>query len=193
MKEVELKILDMSTMLMPSDSYALVLEEKEEAHRKLALIIGALEAQTIRILQMPHRMPRPFTHDLLLDLLHEEGMTIIKSVIYDVKDGVYYSYLYIMRADASVFKMDARTTDAISLSLRDKFPIYVYEDLLERERLQDVMREGMYSMSVNSVDMDLLQQALSEAVSREDYEAASRLRDEIRRRELDGEKKNHKK
>lgn len=185
MKEIELRVLNMSTMLKPSDSYALVLEEKEEGHRKLALIIGPLEAQAIRIVQMPYRMPRPFTHDLMLNILHEEGMVITKSVIYEVKDGVYYSFLYIMRSDGTVFKMDARTTDAISLSLRDKFPVYVYEDILNREMLNDVMRDGMYSMSVNSVDTELLKQALSEAIGREDYEAASKLRDEIKRRELE--------
>lgn len=183
MKEIELKVLDMSTMLKPSDSYALVLEEKEGGHRKLALIIGVLEAQVIRIAQMPYRMPRPFTHDLISDILHEEGMSISKAVIYEVKDGVYYSYLYIVRADGSEFKMDARTTDAIALSLRNKFPIYVYEDILEREMLRDVMTEGMYSLTINSVDTDLLKKALKDAVNREDYESASKLRDEIKRRE----------
>lgn len=183
MKEVELKYLDMSTVLKPSDAYAVVLEEIGGEHRRLALIIGTWEAQAIRVVQMPYRMPRPFTHDLILDILHEEGMFIRKALIYEVKDGVYYSYLYITRSDNTEFKIDARTTDVISLSLRKMFPIYVYEDILEREKLRDLMSDQTFGLTVNSVDMKMLKTALEEAVSREDYETASQLRDEIKRRE----------
>lgn len=183
MKEIELKYVEMSTVLKPSDSYAIVLEEVEGEHRQLALIIGTWEAQAIRIVELPYRMPRPFTHDLILDILSHEGMYISKAVIYDVKEGIYYSYLYIVRADNTEFKVDARTTDAISLSLRSKFPLYIYERILEREKLRAFLPDGSYEFTINSADTDMLRYALDDAVSREDYERASQLRDEIRRRE----------
>lgn len=63
------------------------------------------------------------------------------------------------------------------------FPIYVYEDILEREKLRDLMSDQTFGLTVNSVDMKMLKTALEEAVSREDYETASQLRDEIKRRE----------
>ena len=183
MKEIELKYVEMSTVLKPSDSYAIVLEEVEGEHRQLALIIGTWEAQAIRIVELPYRMPRPFTHDLILDILSHEGMYISKAVIYDVKEGIYYSYLYIVRADNTEFKVDARTTDAISLSLRSKFPLYIYEHILEHEKLRAFLPDGSYEFTINSADTDMLRYALDDAVSREDYERASQLRDEIRRRE----------
>ena len=186
MKEIELKYVEMSTVLKPSDSYAIVLEEVEGEHRQLALIIGTWEAQAIRIVELPYRMPRPFTHDLILDILSHEGMYISKAVIYDVKEGIYYSYLYIVRADNTEFKVDARTTDAISLSLRSKFPLYIYEHILEREKLRAFLPDGSYEFTINSADTDMLKYALEDAVSREDYERASQLRDEIRRREKNG-------
>lgn len=186
MKEIELRYVEMSTVLKPSDSYAIVLEEVGGKHRQLALIIGTWEALAIRIVELPYRMPRPFTHDLILDILSQEGMYISKAVIYDVKEGIYYSYLYIVRSDNTEFKVDARTTDAISLSLRSKFPIYIYEHILEREKLRAFLSDGSCEFTINSADTDMLKYALEDAVSREDYERASQLRDEIRRREKNG-------
>ena len=107
-----------------------------------------------------------------------------KGVIYEVKDGIYYTYLYIRRFDGELEIVDSRTSDAIILSLRAGFPLYVYEDLLEREQLRNVSADGSrYSVTMNSVDMGMLKRAMDEAVACEDYERASLLRDEIRRRE----------
>ena len=129
MNEIEIKVLDMSAVLKPSDSFALVLEELGGHFRKLALIIGKQEAQAIKMGQMSYTPPRPFTHDLMLAVMKEGGLTPVKGLIYEVKDGIYSSYLYVQREDGTEFQVDARTTDVISLALRKKFPLYVYEDM----------------------------------------------------------------
>lgn len=191
MKEVELKILDMSSVLKPSDSFALVLEEVGGEERKLALIIGAVEAQGIKMAEMHYRPPRPFTHDLLLNVMAVGRLQCLKGVIYQVKNGIYSTYLYIRRADGEVDVVDARTSDAIVLSLRAGFPLYVYEDILEKEHLRNISSDGScYTMSINSVDIDMLKRAMDEAVQCEDYERASQLRDEIRKRENEENNKN---
>lgn len=187
MKEIELKMLDMSTVLRPSNSFALVLEEVGGEKRKLALIIGAAEAQSIKMGELSYSPPRPFTHDLMLSVIKAGGMQCVKGVIYEVKNGIYYSYLYIRRADGEMEVLDARTSDVIALSLRADFPLYVYEDVLEREQLRNISMDGStYTLTVNSVDLDTLKKAMEEAVSVEDYERASQLRDEIRKRENEG-------
>lgn len=187
MKEIELKMLDMSTVLRPSNSFALVLEEVGGEKRKLALIIGAAEAQSIKMGELSYSPPRPFTHDLMLSVIKAGGMQCVKGVIYEVKNGIYYSYLYIRRADGEMEVLDARTSDVIALSLRADFPLYVYEDILEREQLRNISMDGStYTLTVNSVDLDTLKKAMEEAVSVEDYERASQLRDEIRKRENEG-------
>lgn len=184
MNEVEVKVLDMSAVLRPSDAFALVLEELGGRFRKLALIIGKQEAQAIKMGQMSYTPPRPFTHDLMLAVMKEGGLTPVKGLIYNVKDGIYSSYLYVQRADGTEFQVDARTTDVISLALRKKFPMYVYEDILEREQLRNISPDGLtYSVPVNTIDLESLKKAMAEAVEKEDYERASLLRDEIRRRE----------
>jgi hypothetical protein len=189
MNEIEIKVLDMSAVLRPSEAFALVLEELGGHFRKLALIIGKQEAQAIKMGLMSYTPPRPFTHDLMLAVMKEGGLIPVKGLIYEVKDGIYSSYLYVQRADGTEFQVDARTTDVISLALRKKFPLYVYEDILEREQLRNISPDGStYTVSVNTIDLDSLKKAMAEAVEQEDYERASQLRDEIRKRE--GKEKN---
>ena len=163
----------MSAVLKPSDSFALVLEELGGHFRKLALIIGKQEAQAIKMGQMSYTPPRPFTHDLMLAVMKEGGLTPVKGLIYEVKDGIYSSYLYVQRED------------------RKKFPLYVYEDILEKEQLRNISPDGStYTVSVNTIDLESLKKAMAEAVEQEDYERASQLRDEIRKREGKGKNTN---
>lgn len=182
MDEVELKIHDMSSTLQPADAYALVLEEIN-GNRKLPIIIGALEAQAIRVVMMGYKTPRPLTHDLFLTLTMEIGAKLKKVLIYKVKDGVYYSYLFIENEGKQI-KIDSRTSDAIALALRCECPIYTTNEIMESEQLQDMGTKG-FTVSVNVVDLKLLKEALAKAVEEENYEQASHLRDEIIRREAE--------
>ena len=116
MDEIELKVHDMSSTLQPADAYALVLEEVN-GNRKLPIIIGSLEAQAIKVVMMGYKMPRPLTHDLFLTVTKELGTALKKVLIYKVKDGVYYSYLFLEK-EGEVFKIDSRTSDAIALAMR---------------------------------------------------------------------------
>lgn len=174
----------MSSTLQPADAYALVLEEVD-GDRKLPIIIGALEAQAIKIVMMEYKMPRPLTHDLFLTLLKELGANLKKVLIYKVKDGVFYSYLFLEK-DEKEIKIDSRTSDAIALAMRWGCPIYTTAEIIESEQLHE---EGntAFSVNVNVVDLKVLREALAKAVEEENYEQASRLRDEIKRREQEEE------
>ena len=179
MREIELKIHDMSSTLHPADAYALVLEEKEGG-RKLPIIIGHLEAQAIKVMMLKYQPPRPLTHDLFKDLTGQLGVTMTKMLIYKAKGGVFYSYLYFDK-DGEELKIDARTSDAVALALRYRCPMYATEDVLISEHLHD-LGEGKFSVPITSVSLQMLEEALALAIEKEDYEQASHLRDEIRRR-----------
>ena len=178
MDEIELKVHDMSSTLQPADAYALVLEEVN-GNRKLPIIIGSLEAQAIKVVMMGYKMPRPLTHDLFLTVTKELGTALKKVLIYKVKDGVYYSYLFLEK-EGEVFKIDSRTSDAIALA------IYTTDEIMESEQLHEVGSTA-FSVNVNTVDVVMLKEALSKAIEEENYEQASRLRDEIKRREQEEE------
>ena len=184
MDEVELKVHDMSSILQPADAYALVLEEVN-GERKLPIIIGAVEAQAIKVEMMEYKLPRPLTHDLFLTLMKEVGIELKKVLIYKVKDGVYYSYLFIDK-EGQKLKMDSRTSDAIALAMRYGCPIYTTDEIIESEQLIEA-GDKAFSVKVNMLSLDMLKGSLAKAVEEEDYEQASRLRDEIRRREMEAE------
>lgn len=179
MKEVELKIHDMSSTLYPADAYALVLEEVDGG-RKLPIIIGHMEAQAIKVMMVKYLPPRPLTHDLFLTVTRQFGIELKKILIYKAKDGVFYSYLYYDK-DGEECKIDSRTSDAIALALRYKCPMYTTEDIMETEHLHD-LGEGKFSVPITSVSVELLEDALQKAIDKEDYETASQIRDEIRKR-----------
>ena len=179
MKEVELKIHDMSSTLYPADAYALVLEEVDGG-RKLPIIIGHMEAQAIKVMMVKYLPPRPLTHDLFITVTRQFGIELKKILIYKAKDGVFYSYLYYDK-DGEEYKIDSRTSDAIALALRYKCPMYTTEDIMETEHLHD-LGEGKFSVPITSVSVELLEDALQKAIDKEDYETASQIRDEIRKR-----------
>ena len=179
MREIELKIHDMSSTLHPADAYALVLEEKEGG-RKLPIIIGHLEAQAIKVMMLKYQPPRPLTHDLFKDLTGQLGVTMTKMLIYKAKGGVFYSYLYFDK-DGEELKIDAGNSDAVALALRYRCPMYATEDVIISEHLHD-LGEGKFSVPITSVSLQMLEEALALAIEKEDYEQASHLRDEIRRR-----------
>ena len=176
---VELKIHDMSTTLYPADAYALVLEEVDGG-RKLPVIIGQQEAQAIKVMMMKYQPPRPLTHDLFQTLTMHLGATLKQIVIYKAKDGVFYSYLYFDKEGEEI-KIDARTSDAVALALRYKCPMYTTQSIMESEHLHD-MGEGKFSVPISSVSLQMLEEALQSAFEKEEYEQASQLRDEIRKR-----------
>lgn len=176
---VELKIHDMSTTLYPADAYALVLEEVDGG-RKLPIIIGQQEAQAIKVMMMKYQPPRPLTHDLFPTLTMHLGVTLKQIVIYKAKDGVFYSYLYFDKEGEEI-KIDARTSDAVALALRYKCPMYTTQSIMESEHLHD-MGEGKFSVPISSVSLQMLEEALQSAIEKEEYEQASQLRDEIRKR-----------
>ena len=179
MKEIELKIHDMSTTLHPADAYALVLEEVD-GERKLPIIIGRQEAQAIKVMMVKFVPPRPLTHDLFPTLTAHLGVVLKKILIYKAKDGVFYSYLYFDK-DGEEIRIDSRTSDAVALALRYKCPMYTTEEIMEREHLHD-LGEGKFSVPITSVSMQMLEEALQMAIDNEEYEQASHLRDEIRKR-----------
>lgn len=150
MDEIELKVHDMSSTLQPADAYALVLEEVN-GNRKLPIIIGSLEAQAIKVVMMEYKMPRPLTHDLFLTVTKELGAALKKVLIYKVKDGVYYSYLFLEK-EGEVFKIDSRTSDAIALAMRCGCPVYTTNEIMESEQLHEVGNTA-FSVNVNTVDV----------------------------------------
>lgn len=183
-KKIELQVLNISNSQAQAGAYALVLGEKE-GERQLPIIIGASEAQAMLIELKGIVPPRPLTHNLFASVLEILWVKLMRVLIYRVDNGVFYSYLY-LKADEAIVRIDARTSDAIILALRMKAPILIYEDILNAECLKlggntDPM-DGLAPEQdelLQEDKLEMLNNALQDAVNEENYELAAKLRDQI--------------
>lgn len=201
---VKLTIKGISYSQTQNGAYALILNE-ENGERKLPIVIGAFEAQSIAIaLEKDITPPRPLTHDLFKNFAERFGIVIKQVIIHKLVDGVFYSSI-ICERDRIEEIIDARTSDAIALALRFKAPIFTYKNILDKAGiyLKTAPAPKPLSKDDESVIEDLilgdadspsredysrlsikeLNKMLDEAVKNENYELAARVRDEISKRQ----------
>ena len=175
-------------------AYALLLNEKN-GERKLPIVIGGFEAQSIAVaLEREIRPPRPLTHDLFKNFSDCFEIKIKQVIIHKIVDGVFFSSL-ICERDKIEEIIDSRTSDAIALAIRFNSPIFTYENVLEKAGIILKPGEKKKNTDTKSTDINLskkidytklsiiqLEKAISVAVKNEDYELAAHLRDEINKR-----------
>lgn len=204
MSLVRLNIKGISYSQTQNGAYALILSE-EDGERKLPIVIGAFEAQSIAIaLENEIRPPRPLTHDLFKTFADRFGIVVKQVIIHKLVDGVFYSSIIAERgADEEI--LDARTSDAIALALRFNAPIFTYKDILNQAGIhlqttpvnqdeseqqdgaiaklldQDTEQEPK-SLDYAKHTLKEIKELLSKAITQEDYETAARLRDELSKR-----------
>ena len=186
-KKIELEVLSLTNSHVQAGAYALILQEKQGS-RQVPVIIGATEAQAIIIELRGVVPPRPLTHTLFASVLEALGVQLLRVLIYRVENGIFYSYLFI-RSEETIYRVDARTSDAVVLSMRMAAPIYIYEDIMNTVsiRMSD-MENNESGPDYNPVTEDenikpsliSLQHALEKAVEKENYEQAALLRDKIK-------------
>lgn len=203
MQKVRLNVLGISYSQTQSGAYALVLSE-EGGQRRIPIIIGGFEAQSIAIHLEGLTPPRPLTHDLFLSFSTSFNIEILEVNIYRLEDGVFYSQLVCFNGEKEVV-IDSRTSDAIALALRFKCPIYTTADIVDRAGvyIEEEENESEDSVDVGeshfedrtnfdetefeSLNLESLNNMLKEAVDLEDYERASHIRDEIQKRKKEGQ------
>lgn len=205
MSLVRLNIKGISYSQTQNGAYALILNEVD-GDRKLPIVIGAFEAQSIAIaLEKEIKPPRPLTHDLFKNFADRFDIIVKQVIIHKLVDGVFYSSL-ICERDKIEEIIDARTSDAIALALRFKAPIFTYKNILDKAGIylkveskdenededdvlvNEIINEELELETASSEDefksksLEELDKLLDEAVNNEDYEKAAKLRDEISKR-----------
>jgi len=193
MEKIRLEIIGMSYSQSQSGAYALILGEKD-GKRRLPIIIGGFEAQSIAIELEKIKTPRPLTHDLFKTFAESFDVRITEVIINRFNEGVFYAILLCSNGKKEL-EIDSRTSDAIALSLRFGCPVYTYENIMvaagilmeddqELARQEDVAEDENIQIetSYSDLPLDELKQMLQSAVENEEYEKASRIRDEIKKR-----------
>jgi bifunctional DNase/RNase len=204
MSLVKLTIKGISYSQTQNGAYALILNEVD-GDRKLPIVIGAFEAQSIAIaLEKEIKPPRPLTHDLFKTFADRFDIVIKQVIIHKLVDGVFYSSM-ICERDKIEEIIDARTSDAIALALRFNAPIFTYKNILDKAGIylkinpnsentehdldsvlsasEPFLEESNDSKNLFSKhSLSELNELLEIAVNDEDYEKAAKIRDEISKR-----------
>lgn len=200
MDKVRLNVLGISYSQTQTGAYALVLAE-ETGNRRIPIIVGGFEAQAIAIQLEGLKPARPLTHDLFFNFANTFGISLLEINIHKLEEGVFYSQLTCFDGENTI-EIDSRTSDAIALALRFKCPIFTSEDILtkagiiidfeqdpdnpssqgEEVEITEENQAKIDTGNLQEVSAEDLNQLLEDAVKAEDYEKASKIRDELNRR-----------
>lgn len=196
MDKIGLDIVGLSYSQTQSGAYALVLAE-QDGSRRLPIIIGGFEAQAIAIELEDMTPSRPLTHDIFKSFADSFGIEIKEVIIYNLVEGIFYAKL-ICERDGNLEEIDTRTSDAVAIAVRFKCPIFTYEFILNNAGIileeTDSSEETGLEKAVTTESKPVkkeepkkpslteLQEQLQDAIDTEDYELASKIRDEINKR-----------
>ena len=189
MERIQVDILGLSTSPSSGGAYALILKEVNGL-RRLPIIIGAFEAQSIALEMEGIKPPRPLTHDLLKNVMDSLGASLNDVFINELKDGTFYARLTLDSQE-----VDSRPSDAIALAVRYGVPIYVADKVMDEAGFVPDSDEAekpappaapepepeTEKPKIRLSKLEQLQQQLLEAITKEEYEKAAKLRDEIQK------------
>jgi len=199
--EIQIHIAGMIYNQSINGTYSLVMMENEGLKRRFSILIGEAEAQSIALKLNNAKPPRPLSHDLMNTIIRELNARVVKVVIYDMVNDIFYSEIYLMQSDKPII-IDSRTSDAIALAVRSDAPIYIKSSILEivgavvdeeeeevkeeKEKrtspIDDHLLESLTPQRIGELGNKLLSELLKKAVEDEKYEIAALIRDELERR-----------
>ena len=204
MKKIELEIIALSHSVTQSHNYAVILQERRNGGtRRLPVVIGGYEAQSIAVAIERMSPSRPLTHDLMKNTLDTFDVEVKEIVISNLLDGIFYAKLICERTGIE-HEIDSRTSDAIAIAVRYGCPIYTYEFILEAAGIETDSSEEEGKTSgrrrragsggeansdkvgkggLRQYSVEELNQFLDEALQNENYERAAEIRDEMKKRE----------
>lgn len=193
MDKVQCEIVGLSSSPSTGGAYAILLKEID-GNRRLPIIIGHFEAQAIALEMEGIKPPRPLTHDLLKSIIDNLGGTVVEIVISELRENTFYAKI-VLDVSGLTNEIDARPSDAMALAVRTDAPIYVAEAVMEAasfiptdeaetdltESFEEEKKPGESLPKSKEAQIAALQEKLREALEKEEYERAAKLRDDIKK------------
>lgn len=196
MSKILLEIRGIEYSQTQSGSYVLDLKEVG-GRRRMPILIGGFEAQAIALALEKMTPNRPMTHDLFVSVFGIVNAQVKEIIIHEFNEGLFKANIVVVHEGIEV-DIDARSSDAVAIAVRFNAPIYTTEKVLQEvshisERREDESdgvdfdEEDLEDSDSDENDMkevplEELEYLLNEALENEDYEKATRLRDEINKR-----------
>ena len=177
---IELKVLGITRSEVQAGAYALLLENADhtaESSRRIPVVVGIAEAQSIAMRLENVISPRPLTHDLFVSMFHVYGIQLEGVTIYSFKDGVFAAMLHLTDGTVKV-DIDARTSDAIAIALRTGAPIYTTPEVMSLTSYE-WRRDGNYKpqrpVRLEDLPVEKLERRMQHYVEKEEYERAAKI------------------
>ncbi len=196
-KEIRLHIAGMIYNQSLGGTYSLVLSEDDAPKRRFSVLIGESEAQSIALKLNNAKSPRPLSHDLMNSIIRELNAKLVKVVIYELLNDIFYSEIYLIHDNKPVI-IDARTSDAVALAVRCDAPIFINSEILdivgtvfdeektesaEQTPKKELLKpENLDMKMIQKIGVERLKELLQTAIEEEKYEIAAMIRDEIEKR-----------
>jgi bifunctional DNase/RNase len=188
--KIQLDLVDITPSSSSNGAYVMALTEIAGA-RSLAIVIGPAEAHSIVIVMEKMPITRPLTHDLFVSLAENFEIHVEEVFIYQMIDGIFYARI-IVRGNGKTVDVDSRTSDAVAIAIRFGAPIFCAKEVMDEVgRDMRALTEGDdldFDLDITEEDLEEelspeeILQKLNEALLNEDYELASKLRDELEKR-----------
>lgn len=191
MKKIRLNVIGLQYSQTQTGAYALLLTEAN-GRRRLPIIIGGPEAQSIALELEKMTPSRPLTHDIFKTFAENFDIQLAEVIIYNLSEGVFFSKILFSNGEKEV-EIDSRTSDAVALALRFGSPIFTYENILSSAGilidpdssdfgLMEEEEDDAPGNEFAKIANDELEKMLQEALDDEEYERASKIRDELKNR-----------
>ncbi|MEF9923734.1 MAG: DUF151 domain-containing protein [Muribaculaceae bacterium] len=198
MERIKLKVYGITYSQVQSGAYALVLSQVDGAYR-IPIVIGVSEAQSIAVKLENITPSRPMSHDLFVSLLLAFGIRLEEVFIYSFKDGVFSAELKFNSQDREV-TIDARTSDAIALSLRTDAPIYTTQEIIEetgfkftdsiQEHHENDANQSPRTIKLENFSIAELEKMMLHYAEKEEYERAAEIKSVLNNKRQEKNKRN---
>lgn len=197
MNKIPLEIVTITTSVSQNNSFVVILAEPK-GKRRLPIVVGNTEAQSIVVAMERMNPKRPLTHDLMKNLMMTYDIHLREVIVSRVIEGIFFSQLVCER-NGQEEVIDSRTSDAIALAIRFNCPIFTYSSIMdsvgvELELLEEVSdfdneeeivetstieQSGSTWSMYNTTELEKM---LNDSLENEEYEKAAFIRDEIDKR-----------
>lgn len=192
--KVRLRVLGITYNQIQSGAYALILAE-EGGNRRIPVVIGASEAQSIAARLENVALPRPLVHDVFHSMTHAFGIRVKEVFIYRFEKGVFSAEITFADDEREV-RIDSRTSDAIAIAVRTKTPIFTTSAILmetgfvvdtqdsqpEDEEKEEDPEERLQAVPLQRYAVPELEKMLKDSIAKENYELAAEIKETIERK-----------
>ena len=183
--------VDKISYCQSSKGYTILMQEIGSANY-FSILIGNSEAQSVALALEGVQTPRPMTHDMIIDILDSSDIKINRIEINNFENDTFFSRILIKSYNFGIKSIDCRPSDAISIALKCNYPIFIDDEVLFSIKKS----EGVFDCNFNAIseyykntnsenlekksNINRLTKALNNAINKENYEVAAKIRDKIK-------------